>query len=96
MKRVNHDDWRTNISLGAQAEPLVVTDRLASLARKAAGVVGAVVCALDLLPGKDERLYGLEVNAVPGWRALGNVLGTDIAEKVLILAQTLASRENQR
>ena len=83
MKRVNPDDWRTNISLGARPAPLEVTVELAQLARRAAVSVGATVVGVDLLPARDGRLYAIEVNAVPGWRALGEVTGVDVAERVL-------------
>jgi RimK family alpha-L-glutamate ligase len=90
MRRVNHDDWRTNISLGAHAEPLEVTADLAQLARRAAASVGASVAGVDLLPGRDGRLYALEVNAVPGWRALAGVTGVDVADRVLRHIEHLA------
>jgi RimK family alpha-L-glutamate ligase len=83
MKRINPDDWRTNISLGARPAPLEVTVELAQLARRAAAAVGASVAGVDLLPGRDGRLYAIEVNAVPGWRALAGVTGVDVAERVL-------------
>ena len=83
MKRINPDDWRTNISLGARPAPLEVTVELAQLARRAAVSVGATVVGVDLLPARDGRLYAIEVNAVPGWRALGEVTGVDVAERVL-------------
>jgi len=83
MRRRNATDWRTNISRGAVAEPLEVTDELARLARQAADAVGAPLAGVDLLPGKDGRLYALEVNAVPGWRALAEVTGVDVAALVL-------------
>jgi ribosomal protein S6--L-glutamate ligase len=83
MRRVNPDDWRTNISLGGRGEPLELTLELAQLARRAATAVGASVAGVDLLPGRDGRLYALEVNAVPGWRALAAVTGVDVAERVL-------------
>ena len=83
MKRINPDDWRTNISLGARPAPLEVTVELAQLARRAAAAVGATVAGVDLLPARDGRLYAIEVNAVPGWRALGEVTGVDVAERVL-------------
>jgi ribosomal protein S6--L-glutamate ligase len=83
MRRVNPDDWRTNISRGARAEPLEVTLELAALARRAAAAVGASVAGVDLLPARDGRLYALEVNAVPGWRALAGVSGVDVAQRVL-------------
>jgi ribosomal protein S6--L-glutamate ligase len=83
MRRVNPDDWRTNISRGARAEPLEVTAELAALAHRAAAAVGASVAGVDLLPGRDGRLYALEVNAVPGWRALAAATGVDVAARVL-------------
>lgn len=83
MKRINPNDWRTNISLGARPAPLEVTTELAHLARRAAAAVGATVAGVDLLPARDGRLYAIEVNAVPGWKALGEVTGIDVAERVL-------------
>jgi RimK family alpha-L-glutamate ligase len=83
MKRHNADDWRTNISRGAVGQTLQVTDELAELAHCAAKAVGAPVAGVDLLPARDGRLLAIEVNAVPGWRALSEVTGVDVAAKVL-------------
>ncbi|MEM6329900.1 MAG: RimK family alpha-L-glutamate ligase [Planctomycetota bacterium] len=83
MRRENPLDWRTNISLGGKAAPLEVTGELAGLACRAARAVGAPLAGVDLLPGRDGRLYAIEVNAVPGWRALGRVTGRDVAALVL-------------
>jgi ribosomal protein S6--L-glutamate ligase len=90
MRRVNPDDWRTNISLGARGEPLEVSAELAQLARRAAASVGAGVAGVDLLPARDGRLYALEVNAVPGWRALAAVTGVDVAARVIDHVEQLA------
>ena len=83
MKRRNPSDWRTNISRGAVGEPLVVSSELAELAQRAAVAVGAPLAGVDLLPARDGRLLAIEVNAVPGWRALAGVTGVDVAAKVL-------------
>jgi tetrahydromethanopterin:alpha-L-glutamate ligase len=83
MRRRNPLDWRTNISRGARAEPLEVTAELAELAHRAAAAVGAPLAGVDLLPGRDGQLYAIEVNAVPGWKALGRSLGIDVAALVL-------------
>jgi RimK family alpha-L-glutamate ligase len=83
MKRHNADDWRTNISRGAVGQTLQVTDELADLAHRAAQAVGAPVAGVDLLPARDGRLLAIEVNAVPGWQALSDVTGADVAAKVL-------------
>jgi len=83
MQRRHPHDWRTNISRGAKAEPLEVTGELAELARNAAAAVGASLAGVDFLPGRDGKLYAIEVNAVPGWKALAKVTGVDVAKLVL-------------
>jgi ribosomal protein S6--L-glutamate ligase len=83
VRRRNALDWRTNCSRGATAEPLEVTAELAELAHAAAAAVGASLAGVDLLPGRDGRLYAIEVNAVPGWKAFGHTLGVDVARLVL-------------
>jgi ribosomal protein S6--L-glutamate ligase len=87
MRRRNLLDWRTNVSRGAAAEPLVVTDELATLARRAATAVGAPLAGVDLLPARDGTLYAIEVNGVPGWRALARTLQVDVAALVLRLVE---------
>ena len=87
MRRVNPHDWRTNISRGAKAEPLEVTPELSEIALRAAAAVGAPLSGVDLLPGRDGKLYAIEVNAVPGWRALGRATGVDVAARVIELLE---------
>ena len=95
MKRSNPLNWRTNVSLGARTEPLEVTPRLAELAIRAANCVDAVMAGVDLLPARDGRLLALEVNAVPGWRALSRTLDVDIAAEILRLIRNLAEEKQQ-
>lgn len=83
MRRRNLLDWRTNISRGAKAEAFTPDDALISTARRAAAAVGAPLAGVDLLPGRDGRLYALEVNAVPGWKGLAKALDVDVARLVL-------------
>lgn len=85
MRRSNHLDWRTNVSRGAVSERLDVSSQLGELARRAADAVGAVMAGVDLLPAQDGRLLVIEVNAVPGWRALAKTSGVDVARRVLQL-----------
>lgn len=83
VKRSNAKDWRTNISLGATAEPFEPDDELVEMARKASASVAAPIAGVDILPGRDGNLYVLEVNAVPGWRATAKVLDVDVAALML-------------
>lgn len=89
MKRINPDDWRTNVARGAHTEPLEVDEPLAQLAHNAARAVGAWFAGVDILPGRDGTRYVLEVNAVPGWRALARALRIDVAARLLEELQTL-------
>jgi ribosomal protein S6--L-glutamate ligase len=82
MRRCNPTDWRTNVSRGATTEPLELTEAMCDAARCAARAVGAPLAGVDLLPGRDGQLYVLEVNAVPGWRALARTLNVDVAAMI--------------
>jgi glutathione synthase/RimK-type ligase-like ATP-grasp enzyme len=53
------------------------------MARTAARAVGAPLAGVDLLPARDGNVYVLEVNAVPGWKALARTLERDVARLVL-------------
>jgi RimK family alpha-L-glutamate ligase len=83
MRRRSETDWRTNVSRGAIAEPVELTVAMATLARRAADAIGAPLAGVDLLPACDGTLYAIEVNAVPGWKALATALNVDVAQSVL-------------
>jgi ribosomal protein S6--L-glutamate ligase len=91
MRRYAHDGWRTNIAQGGRGELVTVTADEERLALAAARAVGAAAAGVDLLPGPDGQWYVLEVNAVPGWRALAPVTGIDVAME---LVRFLADRQS--
>ena len=79
MRRHANGGWRTNVAQGGTAESVRLSPEEEELALQAAQAVGAPVAGVDLLPGPDGRRYILEVNAVPGWRALAPIAGVDVA-----------------
>ena len=83
MRRRSRGDWRTNVALGGTAERVELSDTEVSLAVRAAAAVGCPIAGVDLLPGPDGKLYVIEVNAVPGWRALAPATGIDVAAEVV-------------
>jgi RimK family alpha-L-glutamate ligase len=83
MRRKVNGGWRTNVAQGGAAEAIRLTEGQQELAVRAAAAVQAPLAGVDLLPGPAGEMYVLEVNAVPGWRALAPATGVDIA--VLIL-----------
>jgi ribosomal protein S6--L-glutamate ligase len=93
MRRHANGGWRTNVAQGGKAESVHPSPEQARLALAAAAAVGAPAAGVDLLPGRAGEWYVLEVNAVPGWRALAPVSGVDIASE---LVRFLASEYRER
>jgi ribosomal protein S6--L-glutamate ligase len=92
MRRHSHGGWRTNVAQGGRVEAVHLSPEEDQLALRAAAAVGALVAGIDLLQGPDGEWYVLEVNAVPGWRALAPATGTDVAREII----TFATRGYQR
>ncbi|MCC6511813.1 MAG: RimK family alpha-L-glutamate ligase [Pirellulaceae bacterium] len=82
-RRAQGDNWRTNVSLGSQAEPHTLTDQQRRLAEAAAEATGGSLLGIDLLPTRSGQTVILEVNAVPGWRGTASALKVDVAELVV-------------
>ena len=77
-------EWRTNVSLGGRAEACRLDPSEEEVAIRAARAVGAVVAGVDVVQDLDRNHpVVLEVNAVPGWRAISRVTGIDIAAAIL-------------
>ncbi len=84
MRRVATDgEWRTNISRGGRAELFTPPTEWIQLAYAAARALGADIAGVDILPGSDGSAWVLEVNAVPGWRALQTVTSENISATIL-------------
>jgi RimK family alpha-L-glutamate ligase len=78
--------WRTNVARGGAARAIDLPADLASVAVQAADSVGADYAGVDLLPGRDGRVYVLEVNGIPGWEGLQQATGIDVAAALIELA----------
>ena len=83
MRRHAKNDWRTNVAQGGWTEPVTLTVAEERLAIDAAQAVGAAVAGVDLLPRPEGGYFVLEVNAVPGWRALAPTTGIDVAREIV-------------
>lgn len=83
MKRIATNDWRTNVAQGGTAERVTLTREEEQLALAAAEAVGCPVAGVDLLPGPGGERFVIEVNAVPGWKALAPTCGVDVAKEVV-------------
>ncbi|MCX7701007.1 MAG: RimK family alpha-L-glutamate ligase [Gemmataceae bacterium] len=83
MRRWARSGWRTNVAQGGRAESVPLASVPIALALRAARACGTLAAGVDLLPTPEGSWLVLEVNAVPGWRALGPVTGHDIASDIV-------------
>ena len=78
-RHASKGEWRTNIARGGTAQPIALPAEWGDMALRAAAAVGADYAGVDLLQGRDGRVYVLEVNGVPAWKGLQEVTGIDVA-----------------
>ncbi len=90
MKRRNDLDFRTNVNQQGKAEPHSPTEEEVNLAVCAAAATGTRIAGVDILRDEHGCPFVLEVNAVPGWKALARVTGVDVA------AALVQSIENEK
>jgi ribosomal protein S6--L-glutamate ligase len=77
------EDWRTNVAQGGVGACVQLGAEQEALALRAADILGTDAAGIDLMPGPAGEWYVLEVNAVPGWRALAPVTGIDVAAAMI-------------
>lgn len=82
MERVG-SGWRTNVSKGAQGQPVELDEELTTMALRAARVVGAEYAGVDILPLETGGHVVIEVNGIPGWRGLKKATGLNMADRLV-------------
>lgn len=90
MKRVKlGGDFRSNVSLGAEAEPVKLTKEQEQIALKTAQLSHLPWCAVDIMPlvkGSNPELGDnvvLEINASPGTAGITEVIGENFVNVLL-------------
>jgi RimK family alpha-L-glutamate ligase len=90
MKRVKlGGDFRSNVSLGAEAEPVKLTPEQEQIALKAAKISHLPWCAVDIMPlvkGSNPEVGDnvvLELNASPGTDGISEVIETNFVNVIL-------------
>ena len=82
-------DFRSNVSLGAQAEPIEITKEQKDIALKVAKISGMPWCAVDIMPlkkGSNPEIGDnvvLEYNASPGTDGISEVIGENFCSVLL-------------
>lgn len=81
MKRRNENDFRSNIELGGKGENYPLTKELAELSEGVSSALSLDYCGVDILNGKDGKLYVCEVNSNAFFAAAERVCGVNVAGK---------------
>lgn len=81
MYRVSQN-WKTNISQGAEAIAFKATEDLEKLAVKASKILGCEISGIDLMESPNGYVIN-EINSQPGFRGLQSTTKVDIAEKIV-------------
>ena len=74
LRRARQGEFRANVELGAETEPLALDAETEKLCVETAKRAGADFCGVDLLFGK-ERIYVCELNASPGFAGFDRATG---------------------
>lgn len=85
--------WKSNMSYGAQAEPLRIDNVLGEMSVCAVKALGAEYAGVDILPLEGGGYSLIEVNTIPGWKGLKKATGYDVATA---LADYVLSERLQR
>jgi [lysine-biosynthesis-protein LysW]---L-2-aminoadipate ligase len=86
MERVPTTDWRANVELGAEGQPIEIDDAIRAIAADVGERIGAKIYGLDLFRWQDALVIG-EVNHSPMFK--GIVEATEIDVAALIVASLL-------
>jgi tetrahydromethanopterin:alpha-L-glutamate ligase len=73
------DDWITNRAQGATCEAIKIDSEIAQLAESACKVLDIDYAGVDLMQDKNGQFYIIEVNSIPAWYGLQNVVDFNIA-----------------
>ncbi len=89
MKRINENDFRSNIALGGRGEKIALSENFKSTAEKVAKTLNLDYCGVDLLYGENDQPYVCEVNSNAFFKGIESVTGVNVAK---IYAQYIISQ----
>ena len=82
MRRVGCH-WINNVAQGGRCEPLAAEGEIAELALAAAQAVDIDYCGVDIIRDRQGRLLVLEINSIPAWKGLQQVVNADVAQTLV-------------
>ncbi len=81
MERIPTGDWRANIELGAEAQPIEIDDEIRRLTADVGARIGARIFGLDLFRWDGALIVG-EVNHSPLFKGVIDATGIDVANMI--------------
>lgn len=82
-KRVGEEEFRSNISTGGNREKVEPSEEMIEASIKASRMCGLDIAGIDILESDDEGFFIGEVNASPGVEGVEDVLGIDMADRIM-------------
>jgi tetrahydromethanopterin:alpha-L-glutamate ligase len=76
-------DWITNRAQGATCEAITIDSEIAHFAESACKVLDIDYAGVDLMLDKHGQYYIIEVNSIPAWYGLQNVVDFNIASSLI-------------
>lgn len=89
IRRSHPRDFRTNVARDGAASPHSPRPEEIQAALAAAAAVGACFAGVDLMYDPHGRLLVIEVNAVPGWKALQAATNVPVASRLIEFVEGL-------
>ncbi len=94
QRTARQGEFRSNLSLGGNAKPVILTEQEKSLAIRATKILGLDICGVDLLRGKNGPVV-VEMNANPGLEGIEKVSGVDVAQEIVKYAAMMVSKHSK-
>ncbi len=88
--------FKANVSLGAEAKPIELTENQKELAIKASEAVGLDISGVDLMTDKDGNNYVIEVNSNQGWKIQDICTDIDIAAEYIKFCEENYKQSDKR
>ena len=81
-RRPAEGDFRANVAQAGTAEKWLPTEIEVHLATESARITDCLFCGVDLMYNEHGEPVVIEVNAVPGWRALQKACNVNVTEQL--------------
>lgn len=83
VRKSDSGSWKTNIAGGAKSFPIRPDAQIETIGKTVASAFGGLYLGIDILPASDGSLFVTEVNGIPGFRALTETTGLNVAGLVV-------------